>query len=312
MNGTPVAAAGETNEGGDNQRRGRGGRGGENRRRPVEGAEGQAPVAQNDAAPAAQETGDSTEAPREGEMLEGGDGAPRAPRERRSRDRYGRDRRERGPRDANGNAEGVEGEAPAEMPASEVAFAAASTPMASPEPADEAPTRSYFSLPVDAPAPVVNDAPAVEPAPVAAPVAAPVMEQVAPAPVMAPAVMAPVAAPLAAPAPVAAPAPAPRAPAPKPAAPVMTEAPAARGLPKVESYSLPMEAMQQVAQSSGLEWVNSNADKVAQVQAAIAAEPKPVHVPREPKPAVVLDDGPLVLVETRKDLRDMQLPFESR
>jgi ribonuclease E len=307
VNGTPVAAAAETNEGGDNQRRGRGGRGGENRRRPVEGAEGQAPVAQNDAAPAAQETGDSTEAPREGEMLEGGEGAPRAPRERRSRDRYGRDRRERGPRDANGNAEGVEGEAPAEMPASEVAFAAASTPMASQESVDEAPVRSYFSLPVDAaPAPVVNEAPVSVPVPVATPVAAPAMEEVAPAPVMAPAVMAPVATP------VPAPAPAPRAPAPKPAAPVMTEAPAARGLPKVESYSLPMESMQQVAQSSGLEWVNSNADKVAQVQAAIAAEPKPVHVPREPKPAVVLDDGPLVLVETRKDLRDMQLPFESR
>jgi ribonuclease E len=46
------------------------------------------------------------------------------------------------------------------------------------------------------------------------------------------------------------------------------------------------------------------------VQAAIAAEPKPVHVPREPKPAPVLDEGPLVLVETRKDLRDMALPFE--
>jgi len=25
---------------------------------------------------------------------------------------------------------------------------------------------------------------------------------------------------------------------------------------------------------------------------------------------VALDDGPLVLVETRRDLRDMQLPFE--
>lgn len=93
---------------------------------------------------------------------------------------------------------------------------------------------------------------------------------------------------------------------------MVAEAPAARGLPKVASFSLPLDEMQQVAQSSGLEWVNSNADKVAQVQAAIAAEPKPVHVPREPKPAVVLEDGPLVLVETRKDLRDMQLPFEAR
>ncbi|MDP1780790.1 MAG: Rne/Rng family ribonuclease [Hydrogenophaga sp.] len=316
VNGTPATTPGETNEGGDNQRRGRGGRGGENRRRPAEGAEGQVPAAQGDAAPVMQEADNGTDAPREGELVEGGDGAPRAPRERRSRDRYGRDRRERGPRDANGASEGGEGEAPAELPASEVAFAAASTPMVSQEPVDEAPTRSYFSLPVDVPAPVMNEAPVAATAPVAAPVAAPmaapVMEQATPAPVMEPAVMAPVAAPEVVPAPVAAPAPAPRAPAPKPAAPVVVEAPAARGLPKVASFSLPLDEMQQVAQASGLEWVNSNADKVAQVQAAIAAEPKPVHVPREPKPAVVLDDGPLVLVETRKDLRDMQLPFETR
>ena len=310
-NGATAANPAETNEGGDNQRRGRGGRGGENRRRPAEGAEGQTPIAQGDAAPAMQEAGDGADAPREGEMLEGADGSPRAPRERRSRDRYGRDRRERGPRDGEVAAEGGEGQtAPAgEMPASEAAFAAASALVPSHEAVDEAPTRSYFSLPVDAaPTPVVSEAPVAMPAPVAAPIAAPAVmaEPVAPAPEMAPAVIAPVAAP------VAAPAPAPRAPAPKPAAPVVAEAPAARSLPKVAGFSLPMEEMQQVAQSSGLEWVNSNVDKVAQVQAAIAAEPKPVHVPREPKPAVVLDDGPLVLVETRKDLRDVQLPFEAR
>jgi ribonuclease E len=57
-----------------------------------------------------------------------------------------------------------------------------------------------------------------------------------------------------------------------------------------------------IAQGSGLEWVNSDADRVAAVQAAIAAEPKPVHVPRERPPVVVVDEGPLVLVETRKDL----------
>lgn len=308
MNGAPAAAPAETNEGGDNQRRGRGGRGGENRRRPAEGAEGQTPAAPNDAASVAQDAVDINDAAREGELLEGGDGAPRAPRERRSRDRYGRDRRERGPREANGAPEGLEGESPAEMPASEVAFAAASTVMPSPEPVDDAPTRSYFSLPVEpATAPVVNEASVV--APVSAPIAAPEVETAAPAQVMAPAVMAPMAAPVAASAPLAAPAPAPRAPAPKP---VVAEAPAARSLPKVASFSLPMDEMQQVAQASGLEWVNSNADKVAQAQAAIAAEPKPVHVPREPKPTVVLDDGPLVLVETRKDLRDMQLPFETR
>jgi len=35
-------------------------------------------------------------------------------------------------------------------------------------------------------------------------------------------------------------------------------------------------------------------------------------VPRERPPAVVVDEGPLVLVETRRDLRDMQLPFEQQ
>ena len=68
-------------------------------------------------------------------------------------------------------------------------------------------------------------------------------------------------------------------------------------------------ALHQVAQGSGLVWVNSDADKVAAVQAAIAAEPKPVRVPRERPPVVVLNEGPLVLVETRKDLKDMNLPF---
>jgi ribonuclease E len=47
------------------------------------------------------------------------------------------------------------------------------------------------------------------------------------------------------------------------------------------------------------------------VQAAIAAEPKPIHVPRERPPLAVLDDGPLILVETRKDLGQMKMPFEA-
>jgi len=79
----------------------------------------------------------------------------------------------------------------------------------------------------------------------------------------------------------------------------------------VSAFVLPIDEMNQVAQTSGLEWVNSNAEKVAQVQAAIAAEPRPIHVPRMPKPVVVVDDGSLVLVETRKDLRNMTLPFET-
>jgi ribonuclease E len=77
----------------------------------------------------------------------------------------------------------------------------------------------------------------------------------------------------------------------------------------VAHYTLPIDHLQQVAQSSGLVWVNSDADKVATVQAAIAAEPQPVRVPRERPPAVVLNEGPLVLVETRKDLKQLNVPF---
>ena len=75
-------------------------------------------------------------------------------------------------------------------------------------------------------------------------------------------------------------------------------------MPKVGAFALPVDTLARVADQAGLSWVNSDADKVAAVQAAIAAEPRPIRVPVE------LDDGPLVLVETRKDLGAVTLPFE--
>jgi ribonuclease E len=81
-------------------------------------------------------------------------------------------------------------------------------------------------------------------------------------------------------------------------------------LPKIQSYDLPLQDLAQVASSSGLQWVNSDAGKIAEVQAAMAAEAKPVHVPRERPAAPQLEASPLVLVETKRDLRDMKLPFE--
>ena len=84
----------------------------------------------------------------------------------------------------------------------------------------------------------------------------------------------------------------------------------AGGLPKVQPFSLPLHELAQLASSAGLQWVNSDADKVAAVQAAIAAEPRAAHVPRERLPLIEVNEGPLVLVETRKDLREMKLPFE--
>jgi ribonuclease E len=88
----------------------------------------------------------------------------------------------------------------------------------------------------------------------------------------------------------------------------MSRAPAA--MPVVPSFDLPLSDLQQLADGAGLQWVHSDADKVQAVQQAIAAEPKPAHVPRERKPVVLADEGPLVLVETRKDLSELTLPFE--
>ncbi len=76
-------------------------------------------------------------------------------------------------------------------------------------------------------------------------------------------------------------------------------------------YVLPAEDLQAIAASAGLEWVGSDAEKIRQVQESLANEPQPVRVPREPKPAIRADDGPLVLVETRKDLSAIKLPFEA-
>lgn len=77
----------------------------------------------------------------------------------------------------------------------------------------------------------------------------------------------------------------------------------------MQPYTLPLEELASVATGSGLQWINSDAERVAAVQAAMAAEPKPIHVPRERPPAVVLDEGPLILVETKRDLRNLNLPF---
>mgnify|MGYP003616929363 FL=1 len=82
-------------------------------------------------------------------------------------------------------------------------------------------------------------------------------------------------------------------------------------MPKVQAFTLPEAELHRIATDAGLQWVGSDADKVAAVQAAIAAEPKPIHVPRERPPLVVLDEGPLILVETRRDLAGMVLPFEA-
>ncbi|MFC7408412.1 Rne/Rng family ribonuclease [Hydrogenophaga atypica] len=197
--------------------------------------------------------------------------------QRRSRDRYGRERRGRGD-----SADAGQGDSP--VASTEVASDGADTASpAAPAVDIDAPVRSYFTRTQAAePVSVASDEVAAEQPTDIAP------QTEAPAPQPRPA---PVEKTVATPA----------------VAPV-----AEAGLPKVQPFTLEIDALASIAQASGLVWVHSDDDKVQQAQAAIAAEPKPIHVPREPKPVVAMDDGPLVLVETRRDLRNMVLPFEQQ
>lgn len=236
------------------------------------------------------------------------DAAPRRDGEERrgrSRDRYGRDRRERAPR------EGADG-APLQNASAE---------------GEQQSTMDFDRAPAPAPAraPYVSGyTPEAEP--VAIPVAVIAMTEViavtevtmvtAPAPVAAVAAVepaAPPAVPAAPAAPVSAAEPE-RAPVPRPAvrpeaAPVASDTGRA-SLPKVPSFELPLGDLAQIAESSGLQWVNSDATRIASAQQAMAAEVQPVRVPRERPPVVVAQDSDLKLVETRRDLTHVVLPFE--
>ena len=91
-------------------------------------------------------------------------------------------------------------------------------------------------------------------------------------------------------------------------APALAPAPAAA---PAAPYRLPTDSLAALATGAGLQGVNSDSDKIRAVQEAMANEPKPIHVPRAPKPRAVPDDGPLVLIETKKDLSQVRLPFDA-
>jgi ribonuclease E len=199
------------------------------------------------------------------------------PRERRPRQS-----RERGPRSERTE----QGEGPQQ--------AAQSNPPVQPVADDgaEAPRKSYFATTAQAPA-----APAASATPGTADAAMPEAQALAAA---SPAPTPPVVTATAATAPVVVALAQPKAPAP----------PVAVGMPKLQPFELPLAELTQVAEKSGLSWVNSDAQKIAAVQAAIAAEPKAIHVPRERPAPARIDEGPLTMVETKRDLRAMILPFE--
>ena len=158
---------------------------------------------------------------------------------------------------------------------------------------------------------ILSDAPRAAEAPVAA--AAPAVDEAAVASRAAAsaAVSAPAMAVAAAAAPevVAVTAPTPTASRPAPAPVAMAAAPVPA--PALAPYQLPTDTLTAIADGAGLQWVNSDSAKIRAVQEAMANEPKPIQVPRQPKPRVVVDDGPLMLVETKKDLSQVKLPFDT-
>lgn len=81
-------------------------------------------------------------------------------------------------------------------------------------------------------------------------------------------------------------------------------------MPAATAYVLPMDQLEAVATDAGLQWVNSDVSKVAKAQADMAAKSAPQHVPRVIQPVVLPDEGPLMLVETRKDLSTTRFPFD--
>ncbi len=258
---------------GGRRRNRRGGRGGRDRDEAgVDGAAtGQSPASNGEAQAAPQE------AARNGaDSIETDNGAPRVEAAEAGEGR----RRGRG-RDRNRRDRSEEG-------STETGAAAEGVTTASTEPVAASYEAPEYVAPVDHPAAaepvlVAEVSEGVEPI-AEAPVAAPVREAV-PASVV----------PVAVAAPVVAAAPAPKA---------SVSAPA-------EPFVLPLNSLQAVAEAAGLQWVNSDTDKIRAVQAAMASEPAPAHVPRERKPVENTDSGPLVLVETRKDLSQIKLPFET-
>ena len=97
---------------------------------------------------------------------------------------------------------------------------------------------------------------------------------------------------------------------------VVHEAPPAPALEQVAAaapdYVLPIDSLQAVAGQAGLQWVNSDEAKIKAAQEAMAAMPAPARTPREIRKVESVDTGPLVLVETKKDLSQVRLPFETQ
>ncbi|TSE27670.1 Rne/Rng family ribonuclease [Tepidimonas aquatica] len=292
--GTPSADAAQTTRSREHRRRGRRGRGvdGQAAADDVATSVGQSPPPE-DAAPSEASSTPATEAaPTPETSAAGGEDAPR---QRRSRERYGRQRERR-------DTTGAEATQATAAPGSEDQHEGGSEPLANP-----VPRRSYFAPAAQATEPT---APA-QAQPVAAPAEASPSAEAEEAP---PSASTAVAIEAAADTTAGGAAPVPETtPVPQAAAQPPAVAPTEPGSAAPASrYTLPLDELARLAAEAGLQWVQSDPERVAAAQAAIAAEPPPVRVPRERPPAPALDEGPLVLVETQRDLRTMRFPFDTQ
>jgi ribonuclease E len=199
-------------------------------------------------------------------------------REKRSRDRYGRERKPRGDRAERSNGEGTE-------PFDTQSVLPLETQSTTED--DAAPRKSYFSAPTAnaAPAQAETPQPQVLPAATVPIGAAAAASDASVGSTVVSSTVTVV------------------------ATPITSTIPAA--LPKVPPYRLPLEELSQIAQQSGLQWVLSSAEKVAAAQASIADQVQPVRKPRVRLPVAAPDERPLMLVETKRDLRNITLPFET-
>ena len=91
----------------------------------------------------------------------------------------------------------------------------------------------------------------------------------------------------------------PLAPAPAPIAVVASPAPAPAPARAVSPAPLPVADLLPMLDSAGLVLVQTEPSKLADVQARIAAEPRPLRTPRDRPVLPPLDGGPLVQIETR-------------
>ncbi len=286
-----AAESGEAREPRDGRRRRRGGRG---RDRDNEGANNDVAAdgreqSSDDALAAASDAGsdgekqaDTSDGQSDGQVAAAGnaeESAERGERDGRRRGRGGRGRRDRSAESSDSNSTDSSANASDEQTVQAEPPAVIALPDQSHDDAVVASSADDERSPLAEPALVAAAAAEVAPAPAPQP-EQPTQTVEAPAP----------------------------APAPAPAFAAEVQAPAQAA---ATAFVLPTDDLQALAESAGLSWVNSDVDKIRAVQQAMADEVKPVHQPRLPKPVVAVDEGPLVLVETRKDLAQIKLPFES-